>query len=105
MAKVSFMLNQNDFRAALLGSMGFSNDHIQRQTGLTLCQITYRLRKAGIRLTDYRNGTSPSARQVMIVAQDKIGDKLKNDLRKVEAMIESTYRKAKKKTHYSRKVA
>lgn len=98
MAKVSFTLNTNDFRAALLGSMGFSADHIQRKTGLTPCQVQYRLRKAGVRLTDYRDGTSSSARQIMIIAEDTVGKRLKSDLDKLEDTIKATLKKAKKKS-------
>ena len=97
MARVNFVLNKKDFRAVLLGSMGFSNDYIQRETGLSIGQVQYRLRKAKVRLGDYRDGTNPAARQVLITAQDQVGTKLKTDLEKLEEAISGTIKKAKAK--------
>ena len=63
--RVDFEIYKDDFNAALLGSLGQSNAAIAATTGLTKGKVTYRLRKAGIRLCDYRNGTSTIARLVL----------------------------------------
>ena len=62
---VDFYIYREDFDAALLGSLGQSNAAIAVTTGLTKGKVTYRLRKAGIRLSDYRSGTSSIARLVL----------------------------------------
>jgi hypothetical protein len=42
-----------------------STKYIGERTGLTNCQITYRLAKAGIKRADYRNGGSDMAQRVL----------------------------------------
>ena len=49
----------------VLGALGFSYRLINSRTGLTKHQIGYRLRKAGIRLRDYREGQSEFSRYVL----------------------------------------
>jgi len=63
--KVDFYIYKEDFEAALLGSLGQSAMAICAKTGLTKGKVTYRLRKAGVRLGDYRNGESSIARLVL----------------------------------------
>jgi hypothetical protein len=63
--RVDFGLHKSDFEAALLGSLGQSAISISSKTQLTKGQVTYRLRKAGVRLGDYRSGESTIARLVM----------------------------------------
>jgi hypothetical protein len=65
MAKVDYLRNQEDFQAALLGSLGFSTAFIQARTGLCPSQIGYRLGKARIRRLAFRNGQSPVASYVL----------------------------------------
>lgn len=47
-----------DFTCAQLGAWGFSTQAIAKRTGLTKCQVTYRLHKAAIKRKDYRDGIS-----------------------------------------------
>ena len=54
----------DDFQAVLWASLGRSYRFIQSKTGLTYCQIGYRLRKAGVRTTDYRNGLGVIAEEI-----------------------------------------
>ena len=54
-----------DFEAAILGSFGFSARHIAEKTGLSTGQAYYRLKLAGVKLRDYRNGVSPVANEVI----------------------------------------
>jgi hypothetical protein len=63
--RVNFLENQTDFAVLVLGSLGFSYNHIKRRTRLTPCQISYRLRKGEANVTGYRNGESPVAHAVM----------------------------------------
>jgi|SoimicMinimDraft_3_1059731.scaffolds.fasta_scaffold117807_2 hypothetical protein len=63
--RVDFGLHKQDFEAALLGSLGQSTVAISANTQLSKGQVTYRLRKAGVRLGDYRSGESTIARLVM----------------------------------------
>jgi hypothetical protein len=55
----------DELRCAMLAGMGFSTKLIVRETGLSPCQVTYRLNKARIKRADYRNGTSYLAHQHM----------------------------------------
>ena len=57
--------SNEDLRCAILGAMGFSTKFIAEQTGLSPCQISYRLHKGSIKRTDYRNGESAMAQRVI----------------------------------------
>jgi hypothetical protein len=63
--RVDFEIYEQDFEAALYGSLGQSAASISIRTKLTKGQVTYRLRKAGVRLGDYRSGDSTIARMVL----------------------------------------
>ena len=63
--KVDMMYDPTDFRVALMGSMGMSTKAIMQQTGLSYCQVTYRLTKGAISRADYRNGASPLAQFIL----------------------------------------
>lgn len=63
--KVDFYIYKEDFEAALMGSLGQSAAAISAKTGLTKGKVTYRLRKAGVKLGDYRSGESTIARMVL----------------------------------------
>lgn len=52
-----------DSRVWILGAEGRSNRYIQLETGLSPCQVTYRLRAGGVKLADYRNGTTTLSEQ------------------------------------------
>ena len=53
-----------DREAARLGEKGFSTQYITQETGLSSSQVQYRLNKAGIRRSDFRNGLTIAARKV-----------------------------------------
>lgn len=57
--------NDDELRCAILAGMGFSTKFIMAETGLTACQITYRLHKATIKRADYRNGESAMAERML----------------------------------------
>jgi hypothetical protein len=65
--QVDFFDKKDDHACALYASMGFSTRFICEQTGLTKCQVTYRIQKAGLTIKngtsrmDFRNGKSPFA--------------------------------------------
>jgi hypothetical protein len=82
--RVRFLSNDHDFRCAYLASLGFSRAYIAEKTGLTKCQVGYRNNRAGIKLTDYRNGTSRVARIVMSEADQKIASYLREKLASTE---------------------
>jgi hypothetical protein len=62
--KVDPLNNALDFRTALLGGFGFTSGYIASQTGLSPGQITYRLRKSGVKISDFRNGRGVIAHQL-----------------------------------------
>lgn len=57
--------NDDDLKAAIMAAMGFSTQFICEETGLSPCQVTYRLHKGKIYRRDYRNGGSDMAQRVM----------------------------------------
>ncbi len=59
----------DELRCAMLAGMGFSTKLIVKETGLTPCQVTYRLNKARIKRADYRNGQSHVAQMTIRHAQ------------------------------------
>lgn len=58
-------LDDDDLRCALLAKLGFSTKMICETTGLTPCQVSYRLNKARIKRKDYRDGESDMAELVV----------------------------------------
>lgn len=57
--------SDEDLHCAILGSMGFSTKFIVSETGLTPCQVSYRLHKGKIKRADYRNGESVMAERIL----------------------------------------
>jgi len=53
--RISFTHASTDRRVALLGAFGFHAKAISRETGLTTGQVYARLKRAAIRLRDYRD--------------------------------------------------
>lgn len=62
--KVQWASNE-DLQCAILAGLGFSTKMIMERTGLTACQVTYRLHKAEIKRADYRNGESAMAQRII----------------------------------------
>ena len=82
------LANQQDFECVLLGRFGMTMNTIAQFTGLTKGQVGYRLKKAGIRTTDFRNGKGDFASMVFGVAT-KPGAKLViNEIRTKELQNE-----------------
>jgi hypothetical protein len=73
--------NTEDVQCAILGSLGMSTKCISDKTGLSPCQVTYRLGRANIRRVDYRNGDSYVAKRVMKYALPQSLDETRRILR------------------------
>ena len=63
--RVDFDIYKEDFDAAMLGALGMSSRFIESRTSLSHGKIAYRLKKAHVRRSDYRDGTSVFARIVL----------------------------------------
>ena len=63
--RVSLLSDPDDFHACLLATLGFSVKVITQQTGLSGGRVYYRLKKAQIKIKEYRNGVSPIAQLVI----------------------------------------
>jgi len=63
-----------ELRCALLAGMGFSTQFICEETGLTPCQVSYRLHKGLIKRADYRNGKSEMAELALSRTERVLGD-------------------------------
>ena len=58
-------VRNDELECGILGKMGMSTKCIMERTGLSHCQVTYRLNKAGVVRRDYRDGTSDFAQLVI----------------------------------------
>ena len=84
------LLKGDDFKCALLGSLGFSTKLIMEHTELSPSQVGYRLRKGGIRRMDYRNGESALAATMLqkarVVAIPVVKEHLRNVMQNAASM-------------------
>jgi hypothetical protein len=69
------------YEAGTLASLGFSNKMIQVATGLKAHAISYRLRQAEVRISDYRNGTNNVARHILSHARKFAQEEFTQQLR------------------------
>jgi len=69
---VNWTSNPDDIKCAIMGKLGLSTKAIARETGLTKCQIGYRLHKAKIRRVDFRDGNSETSKLVMNSCANKV---------------------------------
>lgn len=83
------LFHGKDFLCALLGSLGFSTKFIMGRTALTPGQISYRLRRAGVKRSDYRNGESSLSTTILVRARPVAIPAVKAHLRKVAAETQS----------------
>jgi hypothetical protein len=64
-------VRSDEVNCGILGQMGMSTKCIMEQTGLTYCQVTYRLKRAGVVRKDYRDGISNTAMSMMRMAMNR----------------------------------
>ena len=83
--RVDFFRNSDDLEAVVLAGLGFSTALIVKKTGLTPCQVSYRLGKARVKRSDYRNGGSQVAKVVIAntadLAEASIMARIKKELK------------------------
>lgn len=60
-SRVAFLAKQEDYECLILGRFGMTVDTISSFTHLSRSQVTYRLKKAGIKIRDFRRGVGPYA--------------------------------------------
>lgn len=70
--RVDLLNDPADFQCAALGAQGFSTKFLMERTGLSACQVTYRLHAASVRRCDYRNGHSQVAKALLKQTQDTV---------------------------------
>ena len=80
---VDYASNKWDHDCVLYGSMGFSTSFIMEKTGLSFCQVSYRLQKARVKRSDYRNGNGAIVRAILRNAQDAADNQLRIHLKRV----------------------
>jgi hypothetical protein len=68
--------------AVFYASYGLAGKYIARMTGLRVGQVSYALKKAQVRISDYRNGLGNVATIVMRLTQQEVDDQLYKHLRK-----------------------
>jgi hypothetical protein len=62
---VDFVNNKHDIQCAIMGRLGLSTKFIKERTGLTPCQVGYRLNKKSIKRADFRNGRDPIVERLL----------------------------------------
>lgn len=75
------LTDASNFMVALYGDEGMSGKFIQEKTGLTKSQVLYRLKAYSIKLSNYRNGQSLSARAMLQHGRQMVGYQLESALR------------------------
>lgn len=80
---VGLLSKPDDFACLLLASLGQSAKSIARVTGLSVGQISYRLKMAHIQLRDYRNGNNAYSRMVVRGVNDLAAKQLAIDVQAV----------------------
>ncbi len=63
--RVNPLENANDFEVLLLAEFGMSGAFIGGAARMSRGQVYYREKKAGMKLSDYRNGISEGAKYVL----------------------------------------
>lgn len=80
--KVDLIYNPDDYKVCVMGSLGLSTKAICEATGLSHCQVTYRLNKGAIKRSEYRDGTSTIACAIIANAGKHVDMRLKAQLNK-----------------------
>ena len=57
-------VSQEELLCLLMGKMGFSGRHISRRTDFSVRRVYNKLKKAGIKLWDFRNGKTQWSKSV-----------------------------------------
>lgn len=68
-----------DFQCIVYGAMGFSARHIGKKLGFSSSQVYYRMKKAHLRIRDYRNGESPLS-ELMFRRSHKLASRMVGDV-------------------------
>lgn len=68
--KVNPFLNRHDLEVLYAGASGRSTRFIQAQVGLSVGQVSYRLKKDGIRRAEARNGETEFSHQMYEAGRD-----------------------------------
>jgi hypothetical protein len=68
--------------AAFYASYGLAGKYISRLTGLRVGQVSYALKRAQVKISDYRNGLGNVATIVMKLTQQEVDDQLYKHLKK-----------------------
>lgn len=79
--RLAFLARQEDFECVMLAEFGMAHSVIADATGLSKSQVSYRLRKLGISVMDFRNGRGPYARLVFEGLKRRAARQLTADLR------------------------
>ncbi len=73
---VNFRENLLDRKVAIYGALGFGSKFISREVKLSEGQVNYRLKRANIKRSNYRNGSSPFAKIVVNKASEAVESKV-----------------------------
>lgn len=82
--RVAFLGRQEDYECVMLAKFGMTHDTIASFTGLSKGQVGYRLKKAGVKVTDFRMGIGAYAQIVMQHTAARAAKLLVHELRQLE---------------------
>lgn len=81
--RVAFLAKQEDFDCAMLAEFGMELKTIAGYTHLSIGQVSYRLKKLGIRVKDFRQGRGKYARMVFEHLSNRAARQLITDVREI----------------------
>ena len=78
--RVDFLNNNDDLQTLVLGRLGFSTSFISERTGLSYCQVLYRLGKQHVRRSDYRNGRTDDLPLILGAVETRLRRQVRDSL-------------------------
>jgi hypothetical protein len=85
--QISFLSKQADFDCLMLARFGMSSKTIAGYTGLTVAQVYNRLKKAGVKIRDFREGKGAYAQMVFEGVGRRAARQITQDVRLLTASL------------------
>jgi hypothetical protein len=98
---VDFLNEIRDFECVHLAALGYSDEVIMRETGLSKGQIAYRLKRVELKRSYYRRGESEIGKLVISKTKEAVSQKLTRNFQIFESgeTVKWTLPKSKQKQH------
>lgn len=93
MSQVDYLRHREDFQCVVLAGLGFSTELISQKTGLSHGQVIYRIKKANVKRSDYRDGGSRIAARVISGSKEYAEAEMQRQLKRELGLLNDTKRK------------